>query len=88
VSAYDALGSFMLGPIGLLVAGPAASAIGAKPALIACGVLMTVATLASLLSPSVRRMRGPAPGAAPGTAAPPPSTPDPADPLPMPTTTR
>ena len=88
VSAYDALGSFMLGPIGLLVAGPAASAIGAKPALIGCGVLMTVATLASLLSPSVRRMRGPAPGAGPGTAAPPPSTADPADPLPMPTTTR
>lgn len=89
VSAYDALGSFMLGPIGLLVAGPAASAFGAKPALIACGVLMTVATLASLLSPSVRRMRGPATGGPlePGTGVEP-TTADPTDPLPMPTTTR
>jgi hypothetical protein len=72
VSAYDALGSFMLGPIGLLLAGPAASAFGARPALLVCAGVILVATLASLLSPSVRRMRGPSvPRPAVATAAPP-----------------
>jgi MFS family permease len=59
VSAYDALGSFMFGPIGLLLAGPAAAAFGARPTLLACAGVMTAATLAALLSPSVRRMRAP-----------------------------
>jgi len=60
VSAYDAFGSFLLGPIGLLLAGPAAAAFGARPTLLGCAGLMIVATLAALLSPDVRRMRAPA----------------------------
>jgi MFS family permease len=60
VSAYDALGSFMFGPIGLLLAGPAVVAFGAKPSLLVCAAVMVVATLAALLSPDVRRMRAPA----------------------------
>jgi predicted MFS family arabinose efflux permease len=59
VFAYDALGSFMFGPIGLLLAGPAAAAFGARPTLLACAGVMVVATLAALLSPDVRRMRAP-----------------------------
>ncbi|MEV1287248.1 MFS transporter [Micromonospora sp. NPDC049679] len=60
VSSYDALGSFMFGPIGLLLAGPAALAFGARPSLIVCGGVIVVATLATLCSPSVRGMRVPA----------------------------
>jgi MFS family permease len=60
VSSYDALGSFMFGPIGLLLAGPAAAAFGARPTLLACAAIMVVATTAALLSPDVRRMRAPA----------------------------
>jgi len=60
VSSYDALGSFMFGPIGLLLAGPAAAAYGPKPALLVCAGVMVVATSAALLSPDVRRMRAPA----------------------------
>jgi MFS family permease len=60
VSAYDALGSLMFGPIGLMLAGPAAAAFGARPTLLACAGIITLATLAALLSPDVRRLRAPA----------------------------
>lgn len=73
VSSYDALGSLMFGPIGLLVAGPAAAVFGARPALIACAGLIVLATLAALCSPGVRNMRltdpGPA-GTRPGDPGP------------------
>lgn len=54
VSSYDALGSLMFGPIGLLLAGPVAIVIGSKPGLIACGLVVVLTTCAALLSPSVR----------------------------------
>lgn len=56
VSSYDALGSFMFGPIGLLVAGPAAAAFGARPAMVACGVALVVITAAALVSRDVRTL--------------------------------
>ncbi|MEV7801866.1 MFS transporter [Microbispora sp. NPDC088329] len=57
VSSYDALGSLMFGPIGLLLAGPAAVAVGPRPALVACGTIIVLVTLAALLAPGVRRLR-------------------------------
>lgn len=56
VSSYDALGSFMFGPIGLLVAGPAAAAFGARPAMVACGVALALVTVAPLVSRDVRTL--------------------------------
>ena len=57
VSSYDALGSLMLGPIGLLIAGPAAVAFGAHQALLGCAAIMTLTTGLALLSRGVRDMR-------------------------------
>lgn len=65
VGSYDALGSFMFGPIGLFMAGPVAAAIGPKPALLGCAGLMVAATMAALAAPGVRRMRA-RPVAVPG----------------------
>ncbi|GAA3665683.1 MFS transporter [Nonomuraea antimicrobica] len=63
VSSYDMLGSLMFGPIGLLLAGPAAGVFGTEEALLGCAVLVTVSTLAALLSPGVRNLRAPQPQA-------------------------
>jgi predicted MFS family arabinose efflux permease len=62
VSSYDALGSLMFGPIGLMLAGPVAERFGPEAALIGCGVLVLVSTCAALLSPGVRNLRAPVPG--------------------------
>jgi hypothetical protein len=59
VSSYDALGSLMFGPIGLLWAGPAAVLIGPRPALVGCAVIVGITTLAALLAPGVRNLRAP-----------------------------
>jgi hypothetical protein len=59
VSSYDALGSLMFGPVGLLIAGPVAVAIGPKPALLGCAAIVVISTLAALLSPGVRNLRAP-----------------------------
>lgn len=77
VSSYDALGSLMLGPLGLVLAGPAAESFGPHPALVGCGVVMVLTTVFSLSFPGVRNLTAPpapppaavAPGmdAAPGT---------------------
>lgn len=57
VASYDALGSLMLGPIGLVLAGPATLAFGVHTALIGAGVVSIVTTLLALASPDVRRLR-------------------------------
>jgi MFS family permease len=59
VSSYDALGSLMFGPIGLLLAGPASVAFGARPALVGCAVIMTATALVALAAPGVWRLRAP-----------------------------
>ncbi|MFJ2028124.1 MFS transporter [Streptosporangium sp. NPDC087985] len=61
VSSYDALGSLMFGPVGLLVAGPLAILIGPRPALLGCAAVVVLSSLAALLSPGVRGLRAPAP---------------------------
>ncbi|KQZ90431.1 transporter [Phycicoccus sp. Root563] len=78
VSSYDALGSLMLGPLGLVLAGPAAERFGAHRALLVCGVVMVVSTALALLSPGVRNLFAPGPAGTQPLAA----DPDPVHPLP------
>ena len=57
VASYDALGSLMLGPVGLLLAGPAATLFGVHDALIGTGVVTIVTTIFALSFPEVRQLR-------------------------------
>lgn len=54
VSAYDAFGSVMFGPIGLALAGPLAAAFTPRPVLLAAAALVILAIGLSLTSKSVR----------------------------------
>lgn len=54
VTSYDALGSFVLNPLGLLAVGPVAAAAGAAATLIAAGGLVTAGNIFALGSRSVR----------------------------------
>lgn len=58
VSSYDAMGSLMLGPIGLALAGPLSAAIGLQSAFFIAAAVSLVAVLASLAAPSIWRLRG------------------------------
>ncbi|WP_433022782.1 MFS transporter [Kribbella sp. CA-294648] len=57
VSSYDALGSLLMSPIGLMLAGPAVVAFGTRPAMLGCGLLLVIITMAALLSRDVRTLR-------------------------------
>jgi len=59
VSSYDAFGSMAFGPIGLLLAGPAAALFGAHAALIGCGVIIALTAAAALCAPGVRNLTAP-----------------------------
>jgi MFS family permease len=65
VSAYDALGSYALGPIGTLVAGPVALAIGVTATLATGGGLVVMATVAVLFVRDVRQLTRRSPPADP-----------------------
>jgi hypothetical protein len=54
VSAYDIFGSIALAPLGTLIAGPVAGAVGVRPALLGCGVLALLTAAGALLAPEVR----------------------------------
>jgi MFS family permease len=75
VTSYDALGSFVLGPVGLLLVGPVAAAIGVERTLIAAGLLVAVGNIFALSTRSVRTLPrrrpipGPIPGPEPGASA-------------------
>ncbi|MES4886468.1 MFS transporter [Streptomyces sp. NPDC096012] len=56
VSAYDWFGSLAFAPLGLVVAGPIAAAVGTGVALAGCAALIVLATAAALLSPQVRTL--------------------------------
>lgn len=62
VSSYDWFGSLAFAPLGLLVAGPAAAAVGTSSALAVCAGLIVLATATPLLSPQVRHLRAPETG--------------------------
>jgi MFS family permease len=57
VTAYDALGSFLLMPIGFAAIGPLADQIGIDEALYTCVVAIATSTVATLLVPSVWTLR-------------------------------
>ncbi|MFS8199379.1 MFS transporter [Streptomyces sp. CWNU-52B] len=57
VSSYEWFGSLAFAPLGLLAAGPLASAVGTGPALAGCSALIVAATALALLSPRVRSLR-------------------------------
>lgn len=57
VSSYDWFGSLAFAPLGLLIAGPVAAAVGTGRALAGCAALVVLATSAALLSPQVRTLR-------------------------------
>lgn len=56
VTSYDALGSFVLGPLGLLAVGPVAAAAGTAATFAAAGVLVTAANVFALGTGAVRRL--------------------------------
>ena len=56
VSSYDALGSLMLGPVGMLVAGPSVALLGARTSLLTSAAVIVLASLAALLAPGVRNL--------------------------------
>ena len=57
VSAYDAVGSWGLAPVGTVLAGPLALALGTSAVLAAGGVLIVLLTAAVLCVPEVRQLR-------------------------------
>jgi predicted MFS family arabinose efflux permease len=57
VSSYDALGSFIFIPLGQLAAGPIADAIGVDETLYLAAAVVTVAVLAMVATPDIRRLR-------------------------------
>jgi MFS family permease len=59
VAAYDAFGSLMFGPIGLMLAGHAVVWWGVRPSMVGASLLMLVAVALALLSPEVRQLRAP-----------------------------
>jgi predicted MFS family arabinose efflux permease len=56
ISAYDALGSLVLTPVALVAIGPIADVLGARTTLLACAVLVVIATVPVLLSRDVRTL--------------------------------
>jgi predicted MFS family arabinose efflux permease len=59
VASYDAFGSMLFGPVGVLLAGPAAVHLGAHRALLVCAALILLSSLLALLSRDVRTLRAP-----------------------------
>jgi MFS family permease len=69
VSSYDALGSFVLVPLGAVVAGPVAAAVGTSTALVIGGVALLALDSSMLLIPAIWTVgRGRAGGAPAATA--------------------
>lgn len=56
VNSYDTFGSFLIGPLGMLVAGPMAIVFGVSTALLWAAVISFVAVVGALLVPSVRKL--------------------------------
>lgn len=57
VSSYDTLGSFGIAPLGIVIAGPLAMHFGVNTILFITGTTTLIASVASLLVPSVRNLR-------------------------------
>lgn len=59
VSAYDMFGSYLVGPLGILAAGPLAVSMGPRFALLAYAAVAATATAVVLFVPEVRRLQAP-----------------------------
>jgi hypothetical protein len=70
ISSYDALGSFVLGPLCLILVGPLSAAIGMTQTLLGAGVLLSLITIATLAARPVRHL----PATIPASTAPVPET--------------
>ena len=70
LTSYDMVGSFIAIPVGEVAAGPVSHAIGVRPTLIACGLVIVVAVVAMIASPSVRNLLETAKGATVETVSP------------------
>jgi MFS family permease len=72
VSSYDAMGSFMFGPLGAIAAGPLVTSIGVRAALVAAAATVAVPTALALLAKGVREVRvsPPQPGLAEADSTP------------------
>jgi len=57
VYSYDAVGSFLAIPVGQVVAGPIAAAVGARTAILGAGALVILAVLGMVANPHVRALR-------------------------------
>lgn len=57
VSAYDAFGSLLLGPVGLALAGPLLLVLSLSQAFWLCAAIAAAAIIGGLIPPSVRRLR-------------------------------
>jgi hypothetical protein len=68
VSSYDSLGSFVLVPLGMVVAGPVASLIGVRATLIGAAVTMMTCKAIVLAQPTVWAIRREAPEPVPAPA--------------------
>lgn len=68
VSSYDALGSLLLGPLGLVLAGPASIAVGAHTALLVCAGVIAGTALFAVSFPGIRNLRASYAGALGGPA--------------------
>jgi MFS family permease len=56
VYAYDALGSLVAIPVGQVLAGPTADAIGIREAVVLCAVVIMIVGAAATAVPAVRRL--------------------------------
>ncbi len=81
VASYDALGSLMLGPVGLLLAGPATLAFGVHLPLLVTGLLAFATMSFALAFPEVRQLRSRLASAVADDAVASPSVPLSTDPL-------
>jgi MFS family permease len=62
VSSYDSFGSFVLGPLGAALAGPAAAVFGVRETLLAAAAINVVTEAIVFAQPSVHAIRAPEPG--------------------------
>ncbi|MGK5519268.1 MFS transporter [Micromonospora sp. URMC 107] len=67
ISSYDAMGSFVLGPLCLAVVGPVADRIGVAQTLVIAGGVLALVTVATFCARSVRQLPARVPDAQPAT---------------------
>jgi hypothetical protein len=57
VNSYDSFGSFVLGPLGIIIAGPLAVAIGIETTMVIGASISLLAIVGALMVPGVRNLQ-------------------------------